>query len=470
MRKVAVIGLDCAAPAVVFDRYIGAMPNLAALMRDGAHGTLRSCDPPITVPAWASLFSGRDAGELGIYGFRNRRSAGYDAMRIASSQSLRHESVWDHVAAEGGHAILLGIPPSYPAQPVRGCRVSCLLTPSAASRTTWPPELAAEIEAIAPGYLYDVGGFRGADPFDLLERLRTMTAQHFRVARHLLRTRPWDFFAMVEMGPDRLQHALWRFMDPDHPEYRADSQVEATIVDYFRFVDTELGTLLDVIGGDAVIMVASDHGARAMHGGICVNEWLRRNGYLVLHETPSQPQALRPEWIDWQRTSAWAEGGYYARIFVNRREREPAGWVEPDAADSLLDQIAAGLDDVTTPAGGRIGAVAHRPERLFREARGFPPDLIVYFGDLSWRSLGGVGFAADTAVDNDTGADDANHDWDGIFVMRDPREAWRGQALGDLRLLDVASTIAARGGVSGAGLMPGTPFGRHNEIGAAEAV
>ena len=34
------------------------------------------------------------------------------------------------------------------------------------------------------------------------------------------------------------------------------------------------------------VLVVSDHGARPMHGAICVNEWLVQEGYLVLEETP----------------------------------------------------------------------------------------------------------------------------------------------------------------------------------------
>ena len=45
-----VIGLDCAAPELVFDRWLDDLPNLKALYGHGLHGPLRSCDPPITVP------------------------------------------------------------------------------------------------------------------------------------------------------------------------------------------------------------------------------------------------------------------------------------------------------------------------------------------------------------------------------------------------------------------------------------
>jgi predicted AlkP superfamily phosphohydrolase/phosphomutase len=70
--KVAVIGLDCAEPSLVFDRWAADLPNLRRLADSGLSGRLESCMPPITVPAWSCMASGKDPGTLGVYGFRNR--------------------------------------------------------------------------------------------------------------------------------------------------------------------------------------------------------------------------------------------------------------------------------------------------------------------------------------------------------------------------------------------------------------
>jgi len=48
---------------------------------------------------------------------------------------------------------------------------------------------------------------------------------------------------------------------------------------------------------------------------------------------------------------------------------------------------------------------------------GVAPDLIVYFGDLNWRSVGSVGLRTILTYENDTGPDDANHDYNGIFIL-----------------------------------------------------
>ena len=91
-RRVAVIGLDCADPKLVFDRWLDELPNIRGLVERGTWGPLRSVDPPITVPAWSCMLTGRDPGELGIYGFRNRTDYSYDALGVADSRARRRST------------------------------------------------------------------------------------------------------------------------------------------------------------------------------------------------------------------------------------------------------------------------------------------------------------------------------------------------------------------------------------------
>jgi len=57
--KLLIIGLDCADPELVFG-WKDEFPNLKKLIENGAYGKLRSTHPPITVPAWAVMMSGKD--------------------------------------------------------------------------------------------------------------------------------------------------------------------------------------------------------------------------------------------------------------------------------------------------------------------------------------------------------------------------------------------------------------------------
>jgi len=95
--RVAVIGLDCGTPQLLFRDLADEIPNIRKLMDNGLHGDLASITPPITVPAWACAMSGKTPGQLGIYGFRNRKDTTYDGLSIATSDKVTEPQVWDEL-------------------------------------------------------------------------------------------------------------------------------------------------------------------------------------------------------------------------------------------------------------------------------------------------------------------------------------------------------------------------------------
>jgi predicted AlkP superfamily phosphohydrolase/phosphomutase len=438
--RALVIGLDCAAPQWIFDRWLAELPTIRALTERGRWGILRSCDPPITVPAWASMTSSRSPGALGFYGFRNRRDYSYDALTFADSRAVGVPRVWDLLSARGRPVIVLGVPQTYPVNRVEGVMVSCFLTPDTErSQYTYPAELKGEIERVVGRYMVDVENFRTDDKDWLLDQIEEMTAKRFRLAEHLLSTRPWDLFFMVEMGTDRIHHGFWRFFDHEHRLYEPGNPHEGAVLAYYQALDEKIARLLSFVDEDTAIFVVSDHGAKRMDGGICVNEWLRREGYLALKAEPEGPTRVTPELIDWERTIAWGEGGYYCRLFLNVAGREPQGLVASENYERVRTELKAKLEALGDENGRPIGTVAHRPEELYGELNGVAPDLLVYFGDLYWRSIGQVGTGTVHVFENDTGPDDANHAHDGLYVLvADGVPAGEGPER-DLR--DVAPTI-----------------------------
>jgi predicted AlkP superfamily phosphohydrolase/phosphomutase len=442
-RKVAVIGLDCAEPSLVFDRFAHRLPNLTRLRDGGLWGTLRSCDPPITVPAWMSMMSSKDPGTLGSYGFRNRADHSYDRMTTATSLAVEEPLLWDYLGRAGLRVILLGIPQTFPPRPVNGLMITDFLTPSIASNYTFPPDLKAEIAGLPEvhPYEFDVSDFRTPDKGAIRDALLRMTAKRFALARHLVTSKPWDFFMMVEMGTDRVHHAFWQYMDPHHHRYEPGNPYESVIEDYYVAADEQIGRLLDVLPPETEVIVVSDHGAKCMDGGIAINEWLVRQGYLVLKEYPRSPCRFESLQVDWPRTTAWGSGGYYGRLFLNVQGREPYGLVAPGDYEATRDRLIAELEALGDPRGQPIGTRVHKPESLYRTVRGAaPPDLLVYFGGLRWRSVGTVGAGAIHTFENDTGPDDANHAEDGLIIIRGPGVPADGPVPG-LQLMDVTPTI-----------------------------
>ncbi|MDH3728856.1 MAG: hypothetical protein OER77_15095, partial [Myxococcales bacterium] len=93
-----------------------------------------------------------------------------------------------------------------------------------------------------------------------------------------------------------------------------------------------------------------------------------------------------------------------------------------------------------------VPTLVHDPKEHYRETRGFPPDLMVYFDDLALRAIGSIGHGRLIVTENDTGPDTCNHDWHGIFVMSGGRAPARGRVEG-AEIYDVTPTILSVFGV-----------------------
>ena len=438
MERVIVIGLDSAPPSTTFERYLPVMPNLAELLDSSIYGPLRSTHPPITVPAWAVMATGLTPGELGMYGFRHRRPGDYTDYYLVTSRNLDRPAVWDFLGQRDLKSLLIGFPPSYPPMKVKGWLISDFHTPSDAKNYTYPSWFRMEVERIGGGrFIHDVE-FRVEDRRPLMRELWRMTEQHLRVIEKLAKSKDWSLLWYVEIGVDRLHHAFWKFFDETHPRHVEDPELAEFVENYYKLIDEGIGRIRRS-APDAHLLIVSDHGAKAMEGAFVINEWLADNGYLEF-ERPEEQTPLNRVKVNWDRTKAWGWGGYYARIFVNVRGREPNGTVDPEDAESLIRQIADDLQEVTLPNGGRMGAQVYLPRELYPTVRGDAPDAIAYFGDLAWRSAGTVGHGRWFLEENDTGPDDAVHDWDGIYVLHDPE----GRVTTSRRareIYDVAPTI-----------------------------
>ena len=439
-KRVLIIGLDCAPPQWVFDRWMDDLPRLRQLCQSGFYGSLESTVPPITVPAWMSMMTGRDPGTLGIYGFRNRKDYSYTGLNMASSKMVKEPTVWDLCALRNKQVVILGVPLTYPPRPVNGALICGFPCPGGSSDYTYPPELKDEIARISPGYQIDVNEFRTNDKKHLLDQIETMTRERFDLASKMVTSRDWDLFMVVEMGPDRIQHGFWSYMDPSHRKYTPGHPFEHAIRDYYIRLDAHIGKLLDAAPADAAILVVSDHGCQKMDGGICFNEWLIQQGCLTLKTYPKQVEKLDLSTVDWDRTVAWGDGGYYGRLFLNVRGREPNGVLDPAQYEATRSDLIARLEGITDESGTPIGTRVFKPENIYQRCRNIPPDLIVYFGNLNWRSVGSVGHGSIWTRENDTGPDDANHAQQGILILSGLENQPRGRREG-MRIYDVLPTL-----------------------------
>ncbi len=448
-RKIAIIGLDSVPPELMFQKLLNKLPNIKKMYERGLHGNLVTCHPPITVPAWMVMMTGKNPGKLGIYGFRHRRGYVYKDGYIVNSTHVKEETVWQVLGQEGKKSIVLGIPPGYPPKQIENCEiVSCFITPSMDKAFTNPPELKNEVLNVSKGkYIFDVT-FRTENRDAIKKELFEMTEKRFDVAEYLVKNKPWDFFIMHEIGFDRLHHAFWKFFDPTHPKYVAGNQYEHLDEEYYKMVDGRIGNLVTLFGEDCLTFVLSDHGSKGMHGAFCVNQWLEKEGYLAFKTPPSGVTDIEKADIDWSKTKAWGWGGYYARIFFNVEGREPNGIIDPKDLESEKKKLADKINNsIVDDKGRKMRNSVFEPDELYGTALGDKPDLMAYFGDLNWRSAGTVGHDSLYLFENDTGPDDSVHSMNGIFLMYDPKRNLGGRELRGLRIEDIAPTLLSMYGI-----------------------
>jgi predicted AlkP superfamily phosphohydrolase/phosphomutase len=443
MPRLCIVGLDCLSPQLVFSDYWSSLPTLRSLAAEGVAVPLVSCHPPITVPAWAAMMTGCDPGMLGVYGFRDRADRSYHGRRLASSLSYHQAPLWTLLSRSGVRCRVIGVPQTYPPKPLNGYMVTGCLTPSH-TPVTYPPQLAPEVQALSGGYRPDIENFRDLSPPALLAAVQRLTASTFAVAEAWAARDDWDFLMLVDMGADRLHHGLWGTCRPEHRDFDPTHPLRDALRDYYVALDAAIGRLLGCLASDDIVLVVSDHGAQAMHGGIALNDWLRATGRLVVRgPPPAAPVPFCPDAVDWERTTAWADGGYVGRIYLNVRGREPCGVVAPDKVDATLDALTAEL--ATLPGQEAAPHRALRPPAIYREVNGVAPDLLVYLGELRYRALGSLGHPALRVHENDRGPDSANHAPHGVLIMRDglgPRN------LGLPSLYDIAPTVLKHMGVA----------------------
>ena len=437
------LGLDSLPPSVLYERGEEFFPNLSVLLSDAARYAMRTCHPPITVPAWMTMFTGRTPGELGIYGFRHRRPGEF-GYYIVDSRYVRHPTLWEEAGRRGLRVGVYGVPPTYPPKPVHGFMVTDFTTPGPEKPYTFPPWLKRELEQATGPTIFDIV-YRSDDKERVANDLMRMLNNHLRQVEYLATRKKWDLFIYVEISVDRAHHAFWKYFDPTHPRYEEHPRYSSVIPQVYEKIDKWFANLYEKLPRDTVVVVVSDHGIKSMRGAFAINQWLIENEYLTLK--PEYREKLRPgsdlreEMIDWERTIAWAWGGYYSRVFINLKGREKHGIIEPRYYEETLNQLRRDLLAIRGPNGEEWKNMAYRPAELYPEVNGDAPDLMLYLDDLNWRPAGTLGWPSSYLPENDRGPDDAVHDWLGVFAVYDPEGRVEAGYKGEIEIYGIKGVV-----------------------------
>ncbi|MCK4225261.1 alkaline phosphatase family protein, partial [candidate division WOR-3 bacterium] len=178
--RTLVLGLDGACMDVIKQfANDGKLPTFDKLMKEGSHGNLESVTPPLTIPAWNCLASGKNPGKIGCFSFIQKVHGSYD-FKIYRSQVKREKSVWDILSDYGKEIFVFNAPNVISAYKINGYMVAGFLCPFE-EKLTYPSKLRNELYSIG-----DEGGSEGLEFIIISDQersriLKEMTEKHCKV-------------------------------------------------------------------------------------------------------------------------------------------------------------------------------------------------------------------------------------------------------------------------------------------------
>jgi predicted AlkP superfamily phosphohydrolase/phosphomutase len=430
LRPALVVGLDGATFDVIRPLVkAGRLPNLAAWMEEGASAVLHSTAPPVSFPAWSSFATGLEPGAHGLFDFTQKLPGRY-ALRFTNAGDRSGATLFGRVSAAGGRVLALGMPATFPPEPVTGLLLAGFDAPVSTGSTARAASNPPFYDAIAKraGPWMHAGPDEGAHAEGwhdaAAERLVARVLQKKRFALEALAQlyvahQAPDLMCVVFSESDTVAHHFWRDHDPTSPRHdpSASTARRFAVAAVYEALDAACGELRAALGADAACFVVSDHGAGgASRRVVHLNRRLEEVGLLAFRRGASAdriaraardaalrllpPRAreaafrrLRPAaaalesaarfgGIAWSKTAAFSEeANTQPGVWINLREREAKGRVRSADYERARDDVIAALLDWKLPDGSAVVARARRREEVYSGPYvERAPDVVVELG------------------------------------------------------------------------------------------
>jgi predicted AlkP superfamily phosphohydrolase/phosphomutase len=188
-------------------------------------------------------------------------------------------------------------------------------------------------------------------------------------------TKQWDLVVGVIESTDRVQHMMWRLIDPSHPMY--DKTLAARFGDsierVYRRCDEFVGEVMARVDPGTPILIVSDHGFHSFRQSVNLNTWLVQEGFMAIQGQQPGEKKLQDlfgggtfwENVDWSRTKAYAMG--LGQIYVNLKGREGRGIVSPADSNAVQDALAARLLTMSDPqTGARMVDAVYKRDDVYK--------------------------------------------------------------------------------------------------------
>ncbi len=520
---VLVLGLDGASWDVI-DPLIraGRLPHLAAWRAQGVAAPLASCVPPMSFPAWSSFATGLGPGRHGLFDFTQKLPGAY-RLRFTNASDRIGTSLFARASRAGRRVLALGMPASFPPEPLDGLLVAGFDAPVSTGtheRSASDPALYRSVAARAGAWMrpeldeaaLDAGWHERAVTFllDRIARKRDFALEALAQLRAGAGGARPALACIIFSESDTVAHHYWRDHDPLSPRHDPDASAirRGAVTAVYEALDAACGELRAAYGEDALCAVVSDHGSggasqRVVHlnrrlaecgllvrqtgGGTSADALARRARDLGLRMLPpwlaeqvfrrARGAAARLEstarfgGFDWRGTRAFSEeANTQPGVWINLRGREADGCVEPADYERVRSEVIDALRDWKLPGGGPVVARVRRREEVYvGPCVGRAPDLVV---ELALDAGYGLSLVGTPWQKPDTGSLRTleRHEWGGgrgrgMNGSHRPDGIWLASGEGAQalsarpRLEDVAPTLLAALGVAWDGALDGSVLG-----------
>jgi predicted AlkP superfamily phosphohydrolase/phosphomutase len=452
------------------------MPTLGGMLAEAASGPLESTDPPVTLPAWPSYFTGQNPGKHGVVSFFEDLEGGQT--RIVDLTDVRVPKLWDLLGQGGLRCGVFNIPLTFPAEPTSGFMVSGFPSVNDPARYLYLPGFEDAFIKAFPDYscgLVTLVDNRGKTPDEQLAIARTLADYNDMRCRALESLVAWtnpDALLLCFQFPDKMKHLLWRETRPDSgPSANGrNEEVLALVRESYARIDRTLAHLKAWAGPDANFLFMSDHGFGHVHTLFCVNNYLAKKGFFrpprlavmldiflrLTRRLARGPLERVHRWLHLptslyhSRLRNWLVGSidaqcarfleYGVRINVNGRTLK--GRSDRAAYETLRDHIRRALAEAVDPRTGRCLL-----ESVWTREELYTGPFVERFPDLIYRPAPGI-YVTDALLPrillregclrDAAGFADSWHERDGIFIGFGP--AFRKKAQVRASLLDLAPT------------------------------
>lgn len=363
MQKAAIIGLDGVPYGLLTDLADrGIMSNTRELLRDGAITKARTNMPPNSAVSWSSIFTARNPGEHGIYGFTDFLPNSY-TVSYHHSMRLRTQPFWQR--NHDKRTIIVNLSATYPPQALNGVHISGFVSPKLEraiyphERSKWLAETGYTVDVTAPFSESEIPGF--------IEELKRTLRKRVEVGLKLLDSK-WDIAFFVITGTDRIGHYLWDANKNTRNHYHDD------FIEYFGLVDEAIGQITASLPEDTALMMLSDHGMASSGTAYNINTLLKEEGYLSVDDKPEANYNA-------VRASSRAFAAETNKVYLNTENRFPRGSVKNSDRADLEDEIRGLLTSVKI--GGRrvVKSVFTKEEIFDGPYSSDAPELVVLLED-----------------------------------------------------------------------------------------